>query len=334
MKAIDQFLDSPEIHSLSPATVKALRSDLRNFAEWWEQARHRPFSVRKLVARDIRLWQTYRQQVDGVSPRTLNRNLFSLRRFCQWAVMQELLPDNPAVTVKEIPEDNLAPRFLSNLAVDALARAPRQLSDLRLRLRDQALLALLIYAGLRSQEVCNLQLRDIDLDGVSITVRQGKGKKARRVPLHSDAHAWMVEYLEEVRCPDGMPAIGSPEEREPLLLGLRLTVSGQPLQAGIKTRIVRKRIKQLGKMAARQLQQEADETADREQAKQLQHAVRQLLRVSPHQLRHSLARRLLHNGAQLVEVQRILGHSRLSTTGMYLLPSETDLQEAMERADL
>ena len=61
MKAIDQFLDSPEIGSLSPATVKALRSDLRNFVKWWEQARQRPFSVRQLVARDIRLWQTYRQ---------------------------------------------------------------------------------------------------------------------------------------------------------------------------------------------------------------------------------------------------------------------------------
>jgi len=223
---------------------------------------------------------------------------------------------------------------LSNLAVDALARAPRQLSDPRLRLRDQAMLALLIYAGLRSQEACNVQLRDVDLDGASMTVRQGKGRKARRVPLHSEAHAWLVEYLEEVRCPDGMPAIGSQEEREPLLLGLRLTVPGQPLDAGIKTRIVRKRIKQLGEIAARQLQQEAGETANREQAKQLQHAARQLLRVSPHQLRHSLARRLLLNGAQLVEVQRILGHSRLSTTGMYLLPSETDLQEAMERAAL
>lgn len=54
MKAIDQFLDSPEIRSLSPATVKALCSDLRNFVKWWEQARHRPFSVRQLVARDIR----------------------------------------------------------------------------------------------------------------------------------------------------------------------------------------------------------------------------------------------------------------------------------------
>jgi site-specific recombinase XerD len=51
-------------------------------------------------------------------------------------------------------------------------------------------------------------------------------------------------------------------------------------------------------------------------------------------LRHSLARRLLKNGAQLPEVQRMLGHSRLSTTGIYLTPSEEDLRAAVERAGL
>lgn len=54
--------------------------------------------------------------------------------------------------------------------------------------------------------------------------------------------------------------------------------------------------------------------------------------LAPHQLRHSLARRLLQRGAHLSEVQHILGHSRLSTIGMYLLPTEADLQQAIERA--
>jgi site-specific recombinase XerD len=54
----------------------------------------------------------------------------------------------------------------------------------------------------------------------------------------------------------------------------------------------------------------------------------------PYQLRHSLERRLLQRGAHLSEVQHILGHSRLSTTGMYLLPTEAGLQQAIERADV
>jgi site-specific recombinase XerD len=56
--------------------------------------------------------------------------------------------------------------------------------------------------------------------------------------------------------------------------------------------------------------------------------------VTPHMLRLSLARRMLELRAQLPEVQRVLGHSRLSTTGVYLTPSEEDLRSALGRAGL
>lgn len=329
---LDSFLLAQQSAGMSPATLKALRSDLLHFMAWWEQARERPFALQHLAARDIRQWQQHRQQIDGVSPKTINRNMASLRRFCQWGVAQRLLPDSPAAGIPEIHQEPLSPRFLPERAVDALLRAPRTIKDPRLRLRDQAMLALLIYTGLRSQEVRDLQLRDIDLDGGSITIRRGKGNKARRVPLHSEAQGMVRQYLTEVRCPEGLPAIGDEAEREPFLLGLRRTMAHHPMQDGIKTRVIRKRIKQLGQVAAAQLQADADKTTDIRQAGQLRQWSQQVAQVSPHQLRHSLARRLLQNGAQLSEVQRILGHSRLSTTGMYLLPSELDLQQAIERA--
>ena len=69
--------------------------------------------------------------------------------------------------------------------------------DIRLRLRDEAMLALLAYAGLRVQEVCDVQLRDIDLEGGTVTIRSGKGGKARRLPLHSDAQRMLRRYLKE-----------------------------------------------------------------------------------------------------------------------------------------
>jgi len=64
-----------------------------------------------------------------------------------------------------------------------------------LRARDEALLALLVYAGLRVQEVCDLQLRDLDLGSGTVTVRSGKAGKARRVPLHSDAERMLRRYV-------------------------------------------------------------------------------------------------------------------------------------------
>ena len=97
---------------------------------------------------------------------------------------------------------------------------------------------------------------------------------------------------------------------------------------------MRKRLKRLGQAAAKQLQIEAQQTSDLKRSKELKLVSYEVENISPHQLRHSLARRLLRNGATLPEVQRILGHSRLSTTGMYLIPSEGDLRGAIERAGI
>ena len=332
--ATEAFLATQEARGASPASLRAIRSDLQNFYLWWEQTYQRPLVLQQLMTRDLRRWQQHRQQVHGVSPKTINRNLFSLRSFCQWAMVEGLLMDDPTAGIQDLPEDQLSPRGIPDGGVDALLRTPQTIQDKRLRLRDQALLALLVYTGLRAQEVCDLQLRDIDLPGGTLTVRKGKRKKSRRIPLHSEAEAMLAQYLDKVRCPGGMPPLGSDAEREPLLMGVRVTAPARPMQSGIRTRAVRKRITQLGQIAATQLRTAAAKTADIQQAQRLRQWAQQLEQVSPHRLRHSLARRLLENGAQLPEVQRILGHSRLSTTGMYLLPSEQDLQQAIERAGI
>ncbi|HEY4385435.1 MAG TPA: tyrosine-type recombinase/integrase [Ktedonobacteraceae bacterium] len=176
--------------------------------------------------------------------------------------------------------------------------------------------------------------RLLDLASGTLIVRSGKGGKARRLPLHSEAQRTLARYLQEMRCLAGMPSIGSEQEREPLLVGMQLTTAGRPLVPGIKTRVAHQRIADLGKIAATQLRDAAKREQDLERAEQLRTCARQLESVSPHLLRHSLARRMLKKGAQLPEVQRMLGHSRLSTTGLYLTPSEDDVRAAVERAGL
>jgi site-specific recombinase XerD len=93
-------------------------------------------------------------------------------------------------------------------------------------------------------------------------------------------------------------------------------------------------MQQLGQSAAQQLRTEAQRERDIQRNEFLQDLARQLETVTPHMLRHSLARRMLERGAQLLEVQRVLGHSRLSTTGIYLTPSEEDVRSAISRAGI
>jgi site-specific recombinase XerD len=244
------------------------------------------------------------------------------------------LTENPVTDIEDVPTDPLAPRSLPTEAVDALLRVARAEQHPLLRARNEALLGLLIYVGLRVQEACDLQLRDLDLEGGTVTVRSGKAGKARRVPLHADAARLLRRYLEGVRCPAGLPTIGSDQERELLLVGLDVTKKGQPTLPGITQRVAQRTVQRLGQRAAQQLRTEAQRERNIERSQSLLDLARRLETVTPHMLRHSLARRMLERRAQLPEVQRVLGHSRLSTTGIYLTLSEEDLRSALGRAGL
>ncbi len=331
---IDEYLTDLQARGRSLATLRAVRSDLLGLQHWWEDGHHRSFTIGGLVARDVRHWKEARQQSDGAAPSTINRALSSMRGFCTWAVEQGFLQENPTVGISDVPTPALAPQGLPDEAIDELLRAATIAADPIQRRRDEAFLALLIYAGLRVQAACNAQLRDLDLSGGTLTIRYGKGGTAQRVPLHSDAQRLLQRYLDDVRCPDGPPPIGSLEEREPLLLGKCVTRSGQPWLPGVQPQSIRKRLKQLGQQAAKQLTNAVQREPTLARATMLRQMARQLTQAAPHQLRHSLAQRLLRNGASLPEVQRILGHTRLSTTGIYLIPNETDLQQAVERAGI
>jgi len=332
--SIEQYLEFLHTKRRAPATLKVVHHDLAHFVAWWESTRRRTFDPGLLRYEDLRDWQTMRQRDDGAAPATINRGLASLRGYCRWALAHHLLLENPASEVKDVPTEPLAPRSLPAEAIDALLRSVRAEPNTVLRARDEALLALLIYAGLRVQEVCDLQLRDLDVQSGTLTVRSGKAAMARRVPLHADAERILRRYLDLVRYPKGIPAIGSEQERELLLVGIDITMRGQPIKMGITQRVAQRTVRQLGQRTADQLRTEAQHERDIKRKESLLDLARRLETVTPHILRHSLARRMLERGAQLPEVQRLLGHSRLSTTGIYLTPSEEDVRLAIGRAGI
>jgi site-specific recombinase XerD len=332
--SIEQYLAFLHEKRRTPATLKVIRHDLAHFVAWWEGTRRRMFDPALLRHEDLRDWRAVRQRDDGAAPATINRGLASLRGYCRWALAGHLLIENPITDVKDVPTEPLAPRSLPPQAIDALLRAAGTEPNSILRARDEALLAMLIYAGLRVQEVCDIQLRDLDLGGGTVTVRSGKAGKARRVPLHPDAQRLLRRYLDVVRCPAGLPSISSEQEREKLLVRIDVTTKGQPATPGITQRVIQRMVQQLGQRAAQQLRAEAQRERDIKRSEELQDLARQLEKATPHVLRHSLARRMLERGAKLPEVQRVLGHSRLSTTGIYLTPSEEDVRLAISRTGI
>ena len=151
-----------------------------------------------------------------------------------------MMTENAAAEIADVPTPALAPRGLPAEAVKALLRATRAEKDSTIRMRDEAALALLIYGGLRVQEVRDVQLRDLDLAGLTVTVRYGKAGKARRVPIHTDAQRLLQRYMEQVRCPAGTPLVGSASEREALLVRIDAAAAGRPLHPGVNQRLVQR----------------------------------------------------------------------------------------------
>ncbi len=331
-RTINEYLSYLGQKGRSPLTIKAVRSDLVGFAIWWEETGQRPFAPDVLCESDVHAWRLRRQRDTATAPATLNRALISLRTYFAWAHKAGLITANPTDGIKPLPTHSPPPRSIPSAAVDALLRAVQSERNVRVRLRDEIILALLAHVGLRVQETCDIQLRDLDLDGMNVTIRRGKGGHPRRVRLNGETLAILRRYVTHLRCSDGLPAIGSATEREPLLVGFDQTRVGQPMRPGVHQRQVQRVVVQRAHEAAERLRADADAAGvrSRERSAALRDLARQLDVVTPHILRHSLARRMLESGADLAMVQRTLGHSSIATTGMYLTPTDDDLRVALE----
>jgi len=153
--------------------------------------------------------------------------------------------------------------------------------------RDRAIFYLMLRCGLRVDETAALRLDDLDLRRGTIIVRCGKGAKGRMVYMSTDAHDAVMKYLR------ARPAGRS----KGLFLVDKGTLKGKP----ISVRGVQKRMELYAKKAR--------------------------LRVSCHELRHTMATQLLNAGADLAVIQDLLGHSRIATTQRYCRVSNLKVQK-------
>ena len=126
-------------------------------------------------------------------PATVNRRLSSLRTLFAWAIEKQLVSVDPTLRVKGVEQQTLAPKALAEDEVRRIIRRARKDN-----LRDWAILELLAATGLRVSEVAALNYGDLEVNVKTgwLTVRMGKGKKTRRVPIHEKACEVLKEYLD------------------------------------------------------------------------------------------------------------------------------------------
>jgi site-specific recombinase XerD len=157
---------------------------------------------------------------------------------------------------------------------------------------------LMLDTGLRVSELCALDIDDIDKEDLSALVIGGKGEKDRTV-LFTNSSVEVLESWEPIR------------ERR-----LRDVEDG-----GLRAMFVSSRGRRINPRSIQKMMDRLAEAADIPKS-----------RLSPHTLRHTFATGLLERGADLVTIQRLLGHSSIATTRVYLEIGDQTLREIYHRA--
>jgi integrase/recombinase XerD len=214
-----------------------------------------------------------------LAPASISRHVVSLKVFFRYLQLESVLSENQAELLGSQKLWQRVPSVLSTDEIDALLTAPKPPQPWPRR--DRAMLELLYATGCRVSELSNLKTRDIHLTE-RYCVCHGKGDKQRVVPLGKKAVAAVEAYLQHER---------------PKLASRQATPSVFLLLSPRGARLRRERIWELIKRYAKLAGCSED--------------------LSPHSLRHSFATHLLAGGADLRQVQEMLGHASIATTQIY-----------------
>jgi integrase/recombinase XerC/integrase/recombinase XerD len=280
---------------MAEKTRRAYGADLQQLADWVAPQALAPGAVDPRTLRRFAGVLSER----GMSRSTIARKLASVRSFYRHLVERGELEANPADLVATPKRDSYLPRVLRADEVGALLDAIP--SSEPLEARDRAMFELAYAAGLRAEEIVNLDVGDVDPDGEELRV-SGKGGKTRVVPAGEPAWRALEAYLAVAR-----PKLAAAHGAGPggrVEAALFLSRSGRRLS----TSDIRRRLRRSTQRAAAGAG------------------------VSPHTLRHSFATHLLEGGADLRAIQELLGHSSISTTQTYTRIESGRLRKAYSRA--
>jgi integrase/recombinase XerD len=258
---------------LAANTIISYQRDLKKFAAFMRAGNVKLEGVTRQHIRHF-LEHSFRE---GLSARSVARNLIALRTFFRFLVAQGFLETDPAEGI-DAPKIGLSlPKYLAVTEVDSLLQQPDPSSVLGLR--DKAMLELLYATGMRVSELLSLKPEDVDLS-LGIVRCVGKGSKERLIPAGKSSLAAVESYLRRGR---------NVLARNRGSAFLFLNKNGQRLsRVGFW-----KALRAYGRRAALAGP------------------------VTPHAVRHSFATHLLERGADLRSIQLLLGHSDIATTQIY-----------------
>jgi len=283
--------------NMSPHTLRNYESDLEQFRQFLFGIEKRDdIPVEQIDRLTIREWMAILHTA-GKKKASIARKLASLRTLFQFLIREGKLESNPAKMVATPKIERKLPNHLSMEDAVRLIETPDANTDLGRR--DRAILEFLYATGIRVGELVNIDLTDIDLRERMVRVL-GKRRKERIVPFHEHALQALMHYLTESR---------------PVFLNNSPFTVRDDKACFLNYQGTRITTRSVGRMIDKYIKQCAD-----------------VHKISPHSLRHTFATHMLDSGADLRDIQELLGHARLSTTQIYTQVSMEKMIDVYSKA--
>ena len=234
-----------------------------------------------------------RNESKKITSSSLSRLISSLRRFFNFMILEKYIDENPIENISHPRSGSKLPVTLNINEIDSMIEY-YSLNKINNKFRNKSIIELLYSCGLRVSELTEINISDI-FKSESLLKVLGKGNKERFVPMSDQAKNFLNEYISYER--NGVKVKRGYEDI------LFLNNRGKKLTRVMIYNIIEETRKKVGIKK----------------------------KISPHTLRHSFATHLLENGAEIVSIQKMLGHSSITTTEKYLHVTKKHLIRTVEK---
>lgn len=278
---IDKYLQHLAVKGFAESTLRVRRVHMEMFLTWCRRYRITfPLQITRTSLENYQRYLFDYRKKDGrpLAIASQLARLAPLKVWFKWMARRNYIPRDPASEL-ELPRVGYKlPNVLNREEAELVMQQPNL--ERLLGIRDRALLEILYSTGIRRMELLRLKLYDVDKKHGLVTIREGKGRRDRVVPVGDRAIFWFEKYLSVsrgklVKDPDDSVAF--------------LTAAGEPFTPNHLSWLARRYLKAagIGKSGA------------------------------CHIFRHTMATLMLEGGADIRYIQAMLGHVRLDTTKIY-----------------